>query len=434
MSDDRWVVLGLGHPRAEWFSRLSRWSTAAAVPVDFIKCISRDEVLARLNGGRSYSALLVGGDVVGLDRDLIDSVRIAGATVIVVGTAFERDWNELGVATHLPEEFERSDLLGALTDHAAPIANIAAVVGDSPIPASPTWRGRLIAVTGPGGAGSSVVAMAAGQSFAKEPSNHSMVLLADLALNAEQGMLHDAREVIPGVQEFVDAHRVGRVPIEVMRSLVFEAVDRGYHLLLGLRRHRDWTAIRPRSFESALDGMLRAYRLVIADIDNDFEGEHDTGSRDIEDRNHMARTVAARADLVVVVGLATTKGIHSLTRTIRELVAMRIESERIVAVLNRTTRNPRRQIDAADALASLLARDERVGDIGDPIFVSDRADIEDALRDGVRLPNNAGKSLHRQLSNRLLTPVGEWNSQDTSETPELVPVAPGSLGHWSDQS
>ena len=434
MSDDRWVVLGLGHPRAEWFSKLSRWSTTAAIPVDFMKCVSKDEVLARLNGGRSYSALLVGGDIVGLDRDLIDSVRIAGATVIVVGSTFERDWNELGVATHLPEEFRRSDLLSALTDHAAPIANIAAVIRDSPIPRGSTWRGQLIAVTGPGGAGSSVVAMAAAQSFASEPSNHSMVLLADLALNAEQGMLHDAREVIPGVQEFVDAHRVGRAPIEAMRSLVFEAVDRGYHLLLGLRRHRDWTAIRPRSFESALDGMLRAYRLVIADIDHDFEGEKDTGSRDIEDRNHMARTAAAKADLVVVVGLATTKGIHSLTRTIRELVAMKIESKRIVAVLNRTTRNPRRQADAADALARLLARDQSVGDIGNPVFVSERADIEDALRDGVRLPNNAGKSLHRQLSNRLLSPLGNGSANDTHETPEAVPVAPGSLGHWTDQT
>lgn len=432
MSDDRWVVLGLSHPRAEWFSRMSQWSTAAAVPVDFIKCITTDEVLARLNGGRSHSALLIGGDVAGLDRDLIDSVRVAGAAVIVVGTNFERNWNELGAAAGLPEDFDRSDLLAALTDHAAPIANIAAVVGDASVSQSPTWRGRLIAVTGPGGAGSSVVAMAAGQSFAREPSNHSMVLLADLALNAEQGMLHDAREVIPGVQEFVDAHRVGSVPVEVIRSLVFEAVDRGYHLLLGLRRHRDWTAIRPRSFESALDGMLRAYRLVIADIDHDFEGESDTGSRDVEDRNHMARTVAARADLIAVVGLATTKGIHSLTRTIRELVALGVETDRIVAVLNRTTRNPRRQIDAAEALASLLARDDRVGEIGEPIFVSERSDIEDALRDGVRLPAGAVRPLHRQLSNRLLSPAGDRRAQQPQESREPVPVAPGSLGHYSD--
>ena len=435
MSDDRWLILGLAHPRVEWFSKLSHWSTAAAIPVDFIKCVSRDEVVARLNSGRSYSALLVGGDVSGLDRDLIDSVRIAGATVIVVGSVVERDWNELGVAALLPEEFERSDLLGALTDHAPPIAQISAVVRDSPTPHESTWRGQLIAVTGPGGAGSSVVAMAAAQSFASEPSNNSMVLLADLALNGEQGMLHDAREVIPGIQEFVDAHRAGRVPTEQLRSLVFEAVGRGYHLLLGLRRHRDWTAIRPRSFETSLDGMLHSYRLVVADIDQDFEGEKDTGSRDVEDRNHMARTVVTTADLVVVVGVATTKGIHSLTRTIRELVAVEVESERIVAVLNRTTRNPRRQADAADALAALLARDRSVGDIGNPIFVSERPDIEDALRDGVRLPNNAGKALHRQLSNRLGSFSSRSNSRDAlNNTLEPVPVIPGSLGHWSDQT
>ena len=435
MSDDRWVVLGLAHPRVEWFSKLSRWSTAAAIPIDFIKCVSRDEVLARLNSGRSYSALLVGDNVSGLDRDLIDSVRIAGATVIVVGSVVERDWDELGVAALLPEEFERPDLLGALTDHAPPIAQITAVVGDSPILHEPTWRGHLIAVTGPGGAGSSVVAMAAAQSFASEPSNHSMVLLADLALNAEQGMLHDAREVIPGIQEFVDAHRVGRVPIEQIRSLVFEAVDRGYHLLLGLRRHRDWTAIRPRSFETSLDGMLRSYRLVIADIDHDFEGEKDTGSRDVEDRNHMARTVASTADLVVVVGVATTKGIHSLTRTIRELIAVEVASERIVAVFNRTTRNPRRQADAADALATLLARDKCVGDIGNPVFVSERADIEYALRDGVRLPSSAAKSLHQQLSSRLGSLARSGSFKDALRGAlQAVPVVPGSLGHWSDQT
>lgn len=437
MSDDRWVVLGLAQPRAEWFSKLSRWSTAASIPVDFIKCVSRDEVLARLNSGRSYSALLVGGNVAGLDRDLIDSVRVAGAVVIVVAATTDRDWCELGAIAVLPEDLERSELLDALNDHASPIRQIAAAaaIAETNTRQEATWRGQLIAVTGPGGAGSSVIAMATAQSFASEPSNHSMVLLADLALHAEQGMLHDAREVIPGLQEFVDAHRLGRVPIAQMRSFVFEAVDRGYHLLLGLRHHRDWTAIRPRSFETSLDGMLRSYRLVVADIDHDFEGEQETGSRDVEERNHMARTVADSADLVVVVGVATTKGIHSLTRTIRELVASKVESERIVAVLNRTTRNPRRQADAADALATLLARDSNVGNIGEPLFVSERSDIEDALRDGVRLPNAASRSLHRQLSERL----GQISSRNGSEhklpkVREAVPVAPGSLGHWSDQN
>ena len=92
MSDDRWVVLGLAHPRAGWFSELARWSTAAAVPVDFVKCVSADEVRARLTGGRPYSALLVGGDVSGLDRDLVDTTRTAGAAVVVVDPASNRDW------------------------------------------------------------------------------------------------------------------------------------------------------------------------------------------------------------------------------------------------------------------------------------------------------------------------------------------------------
>ncbi|MCY4457234.1 MAG: hypothetical protein OXB90_04690 [Acidimicrobiaceae bacterium] len=434
MTDDRWVVLGLAHPRVAWFSRLARWSTAAAIPVDFIKCVSRDEVLARLNGGRPYSALLIGADVAGLDRDLIDQAHIAGASVIVVGSNVAREWHELGVATKLPEEFERSELLSALSEHAPPIATVTAVVGDPMVHYEPTWRGQLIAVTGPGGAGTSVVAMAVSQSFASEPSNQSMVLLADLALNAEQGMLHDAREVIPGLQEFVDAHRVGRVSMEQMRSLVFEAVGRGYHLLLGLRRHRDWTAIRPRSFETSLQGMLRSYRLVVADINNDFEGERDTGSQDVEDRNHMARTVAMGADLVVVVGVATTKGIHSLTRTVRELIALNVNSDRIVAVFNRSTRNPRRQADAADALATLLARHNETLSIGDPVFFSERTDIEEALRDGVRLPTAAAKSLHRQINNRLVALSRPQQSPELVPMLEAVPVVPGSLGHYNDPS
>ncbi len=431
MSDDRWVVLGLAHPRVDWFSKLSRWSTAATVPVDFIKCVSRDEVLARLKAGRPYSALLVGADVPGLDRDLIDSVHIAGVSVIVVGTTVIRDWQELGVATLLSEEFSRGDLLDALSDHACPIATVSAVVGETITQLEASWRGKLIAVTGPGGTGASVLSMAVSQTFANEPSNQSMVLLADLALNGEQGMLHDAQEVIPGLQEFVDAHRFGRVPIEQMRSLVFEVTDRGYHLLLGLRRHRDWTAIGPRAFETSLAGMARSYRLVVADISNDFEGERETGSQDVEDRNHMARTVAKQADLVLVVGVATTKGIHSLTRCVRELTALNVDAARIVAVFNRTPRNPRRQLDVASALHSLLDRDNHGISVGDPIFIGERGDIEEALRDGTRLPHSAIKSLYRQLNERLsaLT-VTEYTPEPVAR--QAVAVVPGSLGHWHD--
>ena len=78
-----------------------------------------------------------------------------------------------------------------------------------------------------------------------------MVLLADLNLDADQAALHDARDVVPGVAELVDAHRGGQPSADEIRTLTFRVPSRSYHLLLGLRRHRDWTVLRPRAFEAA---------------------------------------------------------------------------------------------------------------------------------------------------------------------------------------
>src|SRR3546814_12010077 len=91
-------------------------------------------------------------------------------------------------------------------------------------------------------------------------------------------MLHDARDVIPGVLELVEAHRSGAPGPEDVRGLTFDIVTRRYRLLLGLRRHRDWTAIRPRALRSALDGLRRSFPLVVADVDADLEGRAATRS------------------------------------------------------------------------------------------------------------------------------------------------------------
>ena len=76
------------------------------------------------------------------------------------------------------------------------------------------------------------------------------VLLADFRLHAEQAMLHDARDVVPGVQELVDAFRAGRPADGEVRALTFAVPERGYQLLLGLRRARAWSTIRPRAVRS----------------------------------------------------------------------------------------------------------------------------------------------------------------------------------------
>lgn len=428
MSDDRWVVLGLAHPRAGWFSELARWSTAAAIPVDFVKCVSPDEVRARLTGGRVYSALLIGGDVNGLDRDLVDTTRTTGAAVIVVDPPTNREWGELGVDALLPASFERADLMAVLTEHAPPISRVTPLLVDDDAEPSFEWRGHVVAVTGSGGTGASTVAMAAAQSLADEASNAGMVVLADLARHGEQAMLHDARDVVPGLQELADAHRAGRLHSDEVRSMVFDAVGRGYHLLLGLRRHRDWTVIRPRAFEAALDGLRRSYRFVVADVDDDVEGEAETGSLDVEDRNLIARTTITQADLVLVVGTGSSKGVHALCRDLRALRGFGVPTDRLLPVVNRAPRNPRRRAEIGLALHALLGRDDDLEGLYEPIFLPERRDIDDAIRDAVRLPAALTQPLHRLVTERLDT----LGPRVTPIDLEPVAVAPGSLGAWTE--
>lgn len=430
MSDDRWVVLGLAHPRAGWFSELAKWSTAATVPVDFIKCVSADEARARLASGRAYSAVLVGSDAMGLDRDLVDSAATAGAAVILVDSNRGRDWSDLGVNGVLPATFERADLMASLTEHAQPIDRVLpslpdAGQGDS----NPVTRGHLIAVTGPGGSGTSTVAMALAQAVGSDPSNHAAVVLADLARNGEQGMLHDARDVVPGVQELVDAHRLARLSTAETRAMTFDAVGRGYHLLLGLRRPRDWTAIRVRSFEAALDGLQRSYRHVIADVDADTEGASETGSLDVEDRNLIARTTLARSDVVHVTGTAGVKGIHSLSRTLRDLIEFGIAPERVVPVVTRAPRSLRRRIEISAGLETLLSTAGGSTGLGPPVYVPERRDLEAALRDGVRLPRALGASVRARTDDVL----DRTDPRPDIALPNPLAIVPGSLGSWSHE-
>ena len=148
---ERYVVLGLAHPRAPWFSEVARWATAGSAAIDFVKCVSAEEVHARLAAGRPVSALLADADRVANDRDLVDRARRSGCAVIVVDDGrLPRDWGSLGVAATLLVNFGRDELVAALAAHATPVGRVERqdVV---PTPDAPrSWRGRLVAVTGSG--------------------------------------------------------------------------------------------------------------------------------------------------------------------------------------------------------------------------------------------------------------------------------------------
>lgn len=434
MASQRFVLLGLAQVRSAWFRDLSRWSTSASLPVEFVKAMSVEEVRVRLRSGRGYSALLIDDSITGLDRDLVDMALEGGCAVIVIDSGrAARSWEDLGTSAVLPHEFGRGDLMQVLNQVATPIAR----TDDGPVPlarpeAAVGFRARLVAVTGPSGAGRSTVSIAVAQGLAVDPRHAGLVCLADLALHADHAMLHGSPDVVPGVVELVEAHRGGVPTSDTVRSLTWRVEDRGYHLLLGLRRHRDWTTVRPRSFEAALDGLRRAFRVVVADIDNDFEGEQASGSLDVEERNAMARGVARAADLVVVVGAPGMKGLHSLLRVVRDVLDQGVPDDRVLPVINRAPRSPRLRAELTRAFSELLV--SGVGDtaVPTPIHLAARRNLDDVLRDGARIPEPWAAPVCGPVLALLQRAAADIEPMEQPPT-QPVAIAPGSLGAWTDQ-
>jgi hypothetical protein len=424
---ERFVVLGLAPPRAAWFRSVGVWATSGALPAEFLKCVSAEEVRGRLVSGRPFSALVADAGLPSVDRDLLAAAAAADCAVLVVddGRA-ARDWPALGAARVLAPSFTREELVTALAACARTIRRGEAPASDLLArPAPSSWRGTVVAVTGPGGTGASSAAMALAQGLGDEEKAPGSVLLADLRLNAELAMLHDVRDVAPGIQELVEAHRSGQPTSEAARSLAWAVDERRYHLLLGLRRPRFWPALRPQAFEAAFDTLSRAYRTVVCDVDPDVEGEDGGGSIDVEERNVMARTIASRADVVFAVGSPSLKGVHALVRVVTDLIAFGVPSHRIVPVLSRSPRSPRARAGLAIAVAELAGASG--ARLASPVHLPDR-DIESDLHDGRRLPSVLGAplvgALHAVLGRVAERPVD-------GAPPAGDRVRPGSLGAWT---
>ena len=423
MATARYVLLGLAPARAGWFRELGQWANAGSIPAEFVKCVSPEEVRIRLTGGRVFSALLVDGTSPGLDRELIDQASATSCAVIVIGgTRGGRDWGAMGAAAQLPEGFDRKDLMDTLGQCARMIGRADRPPEPAPGDPAAAWQAPLIAVTGPGGTGASTAAIALAQGLAGDVRNAGAVLLADFCLQADLAVLHDVGDVVPGVQEIVDGFRSGQPGPTEIHAQTFAISERGYELLLGVRRRSSWATIRPRAFEAALRAMRLAFRVVVADIDADLEGEDDGGSADVEERNVMARTVCAQADAVFAVGSPGMKGLHSLARTIGELLAFGVPSARVVPVIARAPRAARARAEITLTHTGLLPTWAGAS-MPSPVFLPERR-VDDALRDGVRLAD----ALCAPLAGAYRAVAARAGAEVRPDGPQLV--APGSLGAW----
>ncbi|MFO8075967.1 MAG: hypothetical protein ACQETV_01860 [Actinomycetota bacterium] len=424
MARDRFVLAGLARARAPWFRDVAAWSMQASLPAEFVKCVSAEELRALLASGRPFSAVLLDAGLPVTDRDLLAAVREAGAAPIVVDAAgVSRGWRDLGAVAVLPATFERAALLDVLGAYATLVpAEDATPTETDAAPPVEAAEAPLALVCGPGGTGASVSAIALAQGLAADAATAGPVLLADLCRHAEQAMLHDARDVAPGVQELVELHRGGRPGRREVHAQTFRVLERGYHLLLGLRRARYWPSIRPRAFAAALASLRRDFGVVVCDVDADFEGEAEGGSLDVEERNTMARTAAAHAAVAFAVGRGDLKGLHALARVVGDLREAGVPGERIVPVLPGAPRGPKARAGLARALGELTDGACATS----PVFLPRRR-VEEALIDGVALPAPLPAALAGAFAAALAAAPAE--PAPTGGVPERV--APGSLGAWS---
>ena len=336
-------------------------------------------------------------------------------TLVVADGRVQRDWDSLGAAAVLGPGFDLVQLLDALGRHGELVVDDLRVPSQVRLDTPADDRATLIAVTGSGGSGTSTLAMCVAQSLARgRPGGTApRVALVDGVRRGDLAMYHDVGDVIPGLPELVDAHRVDTVDPDEVRRLLFHVVERRYDVLLGLRRSRDWVSLRPRSVEAALGGLRRAYDAVVLDVDADLEGEDDTGSVDVEDRHCITRCGLRHADLVVVVGSPGLKGLHDLLRLTDDVALSGVPVQRILPVLNRSTRNPASRASNALSLTRLGQRDAE----GPPlVHLPATRRLEHAHRQVSGLPDALCRPIGRAVRQVLLD-VGPRPQVDHDATP-----------------
>lgn len=352
---ERYCVMGFARPRSRWFAEVGQWSMSGAIPVEFIKCVSTAEMAARIEAAAGISAVLLDGLGHGVDRDLLAMSRDHSVAAIVVDDTSSRDWRQLGAAAVLESGFGPEELVTALRETATPLRSIAEVRRLRPDVAAAEFAAPLVTVVGVRGAGASTIAAATAQGLARRADGRGSVLLADFALDAMQSTYHDAHDVVPAVQELVEAHRGGDVDRAGLRRCTFEVERRGYSLLIGLRRPRDWTALPTRSVDAVLASLRGAFRWVVADCTPEFDGDSETGSVDLEERNHLARRCARSASAVLAVGAPGVRGVRQLVRLLDDLGDLGVAPERVVPVINFAPRSPRARAEITQAIAQLAS-------------------------------------------------------------------------------
>jgi len=363
---------------------------------------------------------MVDAGTTALDRDLVAGAHAAGCNVVVVDDGRRhRDWEAIGCAELVPEPHGPDAVSDLLHRHGRAIDD----VGRRPSRTLGLGRGEerrstVVAVTGAGGSGATTIAAAIAQSFGASSGRRVQTALVDGSRRATQTVLHAPDDVVPGLAELVDAHRNDALDPEVVRTFLHRVPDRGYDLLVGLRRTRDWAGLRPLALTAALDSVARSYRTVVVDHDPDVDGMASTGSVEVEERHSLARWAAGRADLVVIVGRPDLAGLHALSSVRADLTDHGVALDRLLVVLNGARGGRLRQ-------AGDIQLRRAVG--GPYLAVPTVRGLEQAHRSVTPLP----RSLVRQVGGAVTEALGRASS--LVDRDGSTPIVAGELGTRLDR-
>lgn len=368
-------VATLGRPGPAWPRAIARWGSGATLPLDTTTCVSAEELRALLATATVDLAIVEAG-LPGVDRVLADAVRRAGAALAVVdGPGLDTTRDRLEPDAILAADFDPDALAAVLQSQAR--RRPGRPPGPDPT-ADPQPLGRLVAVTGPPGVGTSTVA----QALAAHHTRRARTLLADLALDADQHLRHGVAPGHDGVFELAEALR--HAPPADLVPPTTDLVA-GYDLLCGLRRRQEWTALTTVVADQVVEVLRRSHPVVVADVPADLDGRAESGSLDLEERNALARATLPFAAVVVVVGRWTTTGVHRLVRTLVDLTRHGIDHDRLQPVLNDAPISSVRQALARRTMAALLT-DADGGPWRAPACLAHDRGVEACVREARPLP------------------------------------------------
>lgn len=375
-------------------------AVAGVAGLDVWLCSSAEEVREQLRGHRAWSAVLLDASMPETDRDLVSACTRADAETIVIDDLGRAEWTAMGavVVASAAEATTRTV-----------ISRSPKMTADSGGPEGGGAEGGVVAVTGPGGTGASTTAIAIAQGLAPD---RRPVVLVDLVRNAEQHVLHGLKADVPGIADLVEAHR-GREPgPEALRAVASPVPGRDYSVIAGLRRAVAWSALPPVAVEATLRNLRSAFGATVLDVDADLEGEADTGSPDIEERNALARQAFTIADVAVAVVRPGLKGTHAALRVLTNLWGFGLDPQRTVAAV--VGGRP-------EDVSALESGFSRLGAPACRAMPLPDLQLEPLLIHGLPLPETLVGTLRGATLPRL-------SLRRTGPPSDPVPVRPGSLG------